>query len=71
MNKEQQLIQYRGQLKYLKGKYVKMLNLIDDYISRIDAETAKEKDEQLYEYEKEQNKDLIIELETFFKDLGE
>ncbi len=71
MNKEQQLIQYRGQLKYLKGKCIKMLNLIDDYISRIDTETAKEKDEQLYEYEKELNKDLIIELETFFKDLGE
>lgn len=71
MSKEQQLIHYRGQLKYLKGKYVKWLNLIDDYISRIDTETAKEKDEQLYEYEKELNKDLIIELETFFKDLGE
>lgn len=71
MSKEQQLIQYRGQLKYLKGKYLKRLNLIDDYISRIDTETAKEKEEQLYEYEKEQNKDLIIELETFFKDLGE
>lgn len=71
ISEKEQLIMYRGQLKYLREKYVMRLNLIKNYISRIETETAITKDENTYLQEKEQNKDLIIEVGTFLKDLGE
>lgn len=71
MNKEEILIKYRGQLKYIKNKYQKNMELIEKYISRIENETSKVKDKTTYEKEKEYNKDLIIELDRLFYDLGE
>ena len=71
MNKEETLIKYRGQLKYIKEKYIKRINLIDKYLSRLESETLKEKDARTYKEEKEYNKDLIIELDRLFYDLGE
>lgn len=71
MNKEETLIKYRGQLKYIKEKYMKRIDLIDKYLSRLESETLKEKDAITYEKEKEYNKDLIIELDRLFYDLGE
>lgn len=71
MNKEELLIKYRGQLKYIKEKYINRIELIDKYISRVESETSKVKDETTYEKEKEYNKDLIIELDRLFYDLGE
>lgn len=70
MNKEE-IIEYRGQLKYIKEKYINRIELIDKYISRLESETSKVKDETTYEKEKEYNKDLIIELDRLFCDLGE
>lgn len=71
MNKEETLIKYRGRLKYIKEKYMKGIDLIDKYLSRLESETLKEKDARTYEKEKEYNKDLIIELDRLFYDLGE
>ena len=71
MNKEELLIKYRGQLKYIKEKYINRIELIDKYISRAESETSKVKDATTYEKEKEYNKDLIIELDRLFYDLGE
>lgn len=71
MNKEETLIKYRGQLKYIKEKYMKEIDLIDKYLSRLESEILKEKDAITYETEKEYNKDLIIELDRLFYDLGE
>lgn len=52
MSKEETLIKYRGQLKYIKNKYQKNIELIENYISRIENETSKVKDEMTYEKEK-------------------
>lgn len=71
MNKEEILIKYRGQLKYIKEKYIKKVDLIDKYLLRLERETFKTKDSQTYEEEKEYNKDLVIELDRLFYDLGE
>lgn len=71
MNKEELLIKYRGQLKYIKEKYINRIELIDKYISRVESETSKVKDAQTYQKEKEYNKDLVIELDRLFYDLGE
>ena len=71
MNKEELLIKYRGQLKYIKEKYINIIKLIDKYISRVESATSKIQDAETYEKEKEYNKDLIIELDRLFYDLGE
>lgn len=71
MNKEETLIRYRGQLKYIKEKYIKKVDLIDKYLLRLERETFKTKDSQTYEEEKEYNKDLVIEVDRLFYDLGE
>lgn len=70
MNKEELLIKYRGQLKYIKEKYIKEIDLIDKYLSRLENATAKVKNAQTYQNEKEYNKDLAIELDRLFYDLG-
>lgn len=71
MNKEEILIKYRGQLKYIKEKYIKEIELIDKYLSRLESETSKVKNAQTYQNEKEYNKDLVIELDRLFCDLGD
>ena len=71
MNKEELLIKYRGQLKYIKEKYIKKIDLIDKYLSRLENATAKEKEAKAYQNEKEYNKDLVIELDSLFYDLGD
>ena len=71
MSKEELLIKYRGQLKYIKEKYIKEIELIDKYLSRLESETSKVKNAQSYQNEKEYNKDLVIELDRLFCDLGD
>lgn len=71
MNKEELLIKYRGQLKYIKEKYIKKIELIDKYLSRLESKTSKIKNAQTYQNEKEYNKDLVIELDRLFCDLGD
>lgn len=67
----EQLQQGNKQLKYLEEKYMTRLNLIEKYLSRIETETTKDKNALTYKDEKKQNKDSIIELDFFLKDLGE
>ena len=66
MSKEELLIKYRGQLKYIKE-----MELIEKYLSRLESETSKVKNAQSYQNEKEYNKDLVIELDRLFCDLGD
>ncbi len=66
-----ELIKYRGKLKFIRKKYVLLFDLIDDYIKRIDENTAKDKDATYAELEKETNKDLLQEVENLIKELGD
>ena len=66
-----ELIKYRGKLKFIRKKYVLLFELIDDYIKRIDENTAKDKDATYAELEKETNKDLLQEVENLIKELGD
>lgn len=66
-----ELIKYRGKLKFIRKKYVLLFDLIDYYIKRIDENTAKDKDATYAELEKETNKDLLQEVENLIKELGD
>lgn len=60
---------YLGKLKYQKNKMIYAINLIDDYISRIEINTSEIKCEDTYRDEEYRNKDLKKEVEELLKDL--
>lgn len=60
---------YLGKLKYKKNKMIYVINLIDDYISRIEINTSEVKCEDTYRDEEYKNKDLKREVEELLRDL--
>ncbi len=66
---KEDLIKYRGQLKYLSEKYKTIVILIDSYINRIDDNTAEILEEGYNEFVKQRDKDLLKELEFFIKEV--
>ena len=60
---------YLGKLKYQKNKMIYAINLIDDYISRIEVNTSEIKCEDTYREEEYKNKDLKREVEELLRDL--
>ena len=60
---------YLGKLKYQKNKMIYAINLIDDYISRIEVNTSEIKCEETYRDEEYKNKDLKREVEELLREL--
>ena len=60
---------YLGKLKYQKNKRIYVLNLIDDYISRIETNISEIKCEETYRDEEYRNKDLKREVEELLREL--
>ena len=57
MNDRELLKLYLGQLKYQKNKMINTINLIDDYINRIEINTSEVKCKDTYRDEEYKNKD--------------
>ena len=69
MNDRELLKLYLGQLKYQKNKMIYAINLIDDYINRIEINTSEVKCEDTYRDEEYKNKDLKREVEELLREL--
>lgn len=68
---KEDLVKYRGQLKYISEKYKTVLKLIDNYISRIDDNTADVMSEDYYEnVVKSRDRDLLQEVEYLIKEVS-
>ena len=69
MNDRELLKLYLGQLKYQKNKMINTINLIDDYINRIEINTSEVKCKDTYRDEEYKNKDLKREVEELLREL--
>ena len=60
---------FLGKLKYQRNKMINTINIIDDYINRIEANTSEIKCEETYRDEEYKNKDLKNEVIELLRDL--
>ncbi len=60
---------YLGKLKYQKNKMINTINIIDNYINRIEVNTSEIKCEKTYRDEEYKNKDLKNEVIELLRDL--
>lgn len=68
---KEDLIKYRGQLKFINEKYMSVIKLIDGYIQRIDDNTADIMSGDYYEkVVKKRDKDLLKEVECLIKEVS-
>lgn len=69
LNNKEVLKLYLGQLKYQKKKMIYAIELIDDYIGRIEENISEIKCEDTYIDEEYKNKDLKREVEELLREL--
>lgn len=67
---KEDLVKYRGQLKYISEKYKTVLKLIDNYISRIDDNTNDVMDAEYYKIIKQRDKDLLQEVKHLIEEVS-
>lgn len=70
LHRNDRLKLYLGQLKYQKEKMLFAINLIDKYVCRIEENISEIKCAETCKEEEYKNKDLVIEVEEFIKELS-
>ena len=68
--KDKELLKlFLGKLKYQRNKMINAINIIDDYINRIEGNTSEIKCEDTYRDEEYKNKDLKNEVIELLREL--
>lgn len=68
--KDKELLKlFLGKLKYQRNKMINAINIIDDYINRIEENTSEIKCEDTYRDEEYKNKDLKNEVIELLREL--
>lgn len=69
--KDKELLKlFLGKLKYQRNKMINVINIIDDYINRIEENTSEIKCEDTYIDEEYKNKDLKNEVIELLRELN-
>lgn len=69
LRRDDKLKLYLGKLKYQKQKMIFIIDLIEEYIYRIEENISQVKCADTAEAEEYKNKDLVMEVEELLKEL--